>query len=168
MHVGKIAAGLLLGVTGLALVIGTVRMVRSFSGPHQPTAVFEYAPDCLAPGGRLVATPFVLSGGGAAGFVDYFVSIRNTGDTLDPTAGVPLYGRPPGRVRWQDSLTLELHVVRPEPRDSADTIVGINPPVVLRYVRLDSTAAAEGFCATEPQITAGERTFPCGIGQRCR
>ena len=47
MYVGKIAAGILVGLIGLAILVGAVRVVL-FSRPYQPTALFELGPDASA------------------------------------------------------------------------------------------------------------------------
>jgi hypothetical protein len=169
LHVGALAALLLVTLTGALLAVGAVRVIQDFSSfPTVPSALFEYAPDCLAPSQQLVATPFVLSGGGAAGFVDYFVSVRPVGERLDPIGAIPLVGRPPARIRWHDSLTLVIRAARSAKPDSTYVVAGTGARVALRWESGEAADSTVSYCATAPLVNAGTREFPCGIGRRCR
>ena len=98
-----------LGLTLSVFLLGCV----DFSGGGPDTDKIEIISEAKSPNGKLIATSFSCSGGGAAGYFYFNASLRKAGEKLDQRAGLlgknktwKAFGNI--EVKWIDDENLEV------------------------------------------------------------
>ncbi len=139
----------------------------SFSGAPPEAVDLTVWCECSSPDGRLIASFYTQSGGGAAGWVYDYVSVRSADAPLDIDAPVMAMVRGQNtRLTWVDRRTLQVE------HPSGATVLSSRPEIVtpfgsvgISYVphpRDDSRLAGQSGCG--PVISSAAKAEDAAHG----